>query len=245
MPAPQFADPVPSLAIFGPQSKTPSDRYLSELRSYIRSKPVLAPLVQAIQDLPRVWARFQPFHPGLAALEDGPACLQVLSDWIASDRECIGAVDGVPSGMLALPLLLTIHLAQYFQFLDQTKRTHHEMMNHFRSGGGIQGYCGGMLAAVSVACAPNEEEIVAHACKMIRIGVGIGAVGDLGDDNPTKRSTIMVVRLKHGDQAEEIVKAFPGVRTENAPIPYPQSPQPHRNQCQATRTPSDTDFSCP
>ncbi|KAJ6174552.1 hypothetical protein N7485_005289 [Penicillium canescens] len=178
MASPWFSGPLPSLAIFGPQSKTPSDRYLSELRSYIRSKAVLVPLVQAIKDLPRVWAAFRPLHPGFATLEDGPICLQNLSDWISSDEEGIAEAE-------------------------------------------FKGTVGGMLAAVSVACARDEEEIVAHACKIIRIAVGIGAAGDVGDDNPSKMSTIMVIRLKHAGQAEEIVKSFPGVRMEDVHIRSP------------------------
>ncbi len=121
--------------------------------------------------------------------------------------------DEVPSGMLALPMLTIIHLVQYFQYLEQKSLTHSELMKKFKAGAGIQGYCGGMVSAISVACASTEEDIVATACTAIRVAFGVGAAADVVDDNPEKRSCIMVIRLKYDGQGEEIVKKFPGVRT--------------------------------
>ncbi|KAG4435795.1 hypothetical protein IFR05_008716 [Cadophora sp. M221] len=200
---------TPSVAIFGPQSKTPTDQYLADLGAYLRSKEILAPLVEAIKDLPEIWHTFLNFHAGFAALEDGPNCTQMMSDWITGERPMAWG-DEVPSGMLALPMLTIIHVVQYFQYLDQRSVTHADLLKSLQDGAGIQGYCGGMLSAVSVACASSEEEIVANACKAIRVAVGIGAACDVMDDNPKKRSCIMVLRLKYDGQGEEIVKAFPG-----------------------------------
>ncbi|KAL5328987.1 hypothetical protein ACEPPN_002496 [Leptodophora sp. 'Broadleaf-Isolate-01'] len=204
---------TPSVAIFGPQSKTPTDQYLADLSVYLRSKEILAPLVDAIKDLPEIWHTFLNFHEGFAALEDGPKSTQMMSDWIRGGRPMAWG-DEVPSGMLALPMLTIIHLVQYFQYLDQRGVTHADLLKSLQDGAGIQGYCGGMLSAVSVACASSEEEIVANACKAIRVAVGIGAACDVMDDNPTKQSCIMVLRLKYDGQGEEIVKAFPDVLHE-------------------------------
>lgn len=108
-------------------------------------------------------------------------------------------------------MLLVIHLAQYFMYLEQKKVTHSELMKSFQNGAGIQGYCGGMFAAVSIACAKDEEEIIFNACRAIRLAVGVGAAADTGDDNPSKGPCIMVLRLKYEGQGDEILKAFPGV----------------------------------
>jgi hypothetical protein len=201
---------LPSVAIFGPQSKTPTDRYLAELSSYIRSKEVLAPLAEAIKNLPEIWDSFLNFHSGFASLDDGPSYMRSMSTWITGECKMSWGNE-VPSGMLALPMLTIIHLAQYFQYLDQKQLQHSELLKHFQDGAGIQGYCGGMLSAISVSCANTEEEIVQIACKAIRVAVGIGATADLMDDNPSKLSCIMVIRLKYEEQGEEIVKLFPGV----------------------------------
>jgi hypothetical protein len=119
--------------------------------------------------------------------------------------------DKIPSGMLALSMLTIIHLAQYFQYLDQKGLTHSQLLKEFQAGAGIQGYCGGMLSALCVACSTTEEEIIANACKAVRVAVAVGAAADLYDDNPSKLSCIMVIRLKYDGQGEEIVKEFPGV----------------------------------
>lgn len=104
------------------------------------------------------------------------------------DRDTDISFDEVLSRMLALPLLLIIYLGQHFQYLDQTTLTHNNLVEFFRKGAGVQGYCGGMMAAISVACAYDEEEIVANACKAIRAAVGIGGLADTMYDNPTKQS---------------------------------------------------------
>jgi hypothetical protein len=201
---------LPSVAVFGPQSKIPSPQYLAELSSYLRSKEIFAPLVEAIKTLPGIWKTFLNFHEGIAELDDGPRYLRSMSTWVMGEVPMAWGEE-VPSGMLALPMLTIIHLVQYFQYLEQKGLTHSELMKKFKAGAGIQGYCGGMVSAISVACANTEEEIVATACKAIRVAFGLGATADAVDDNPEKRSCIMVIRLKYDGQGEEIVKKFPGV----------------------------------
>ncbi|TVY17072.1 3-methylorcinaldehyde synthase [Lachnellula arida] len=201
---------LPSLAVFGPQSKIPTEAYLSELRTYIREKAVFEPLVQAIRDLPLVWQTHLSLYQAFAPLEDVPRYLQTISDWVSGDGPMGDDRGETPSGVSALPMLLVIHLAQYFMYLEQKKVTHSELMQSFRNGAGIQGYCGGMFAAVSVACAKDEKEIIFNACGAICLAVGVGAAADTGDENPSKLPCIMVLRLKYEGQGDEILKAFPG-----------------------------------
>lgn len=208
---------IASVAVFGPQSKTPTDAYLADLSEYIRSNDIFAPLEQAIEGLPETWNALLNFHEGFASLEDGPTCTQVMADWITGKRPMSWG-DDVPSGTLALPMLTIIHLVQYFQYLEQRSMTHKELLKALKAGAGIQGYCGGMLSAISVACASSEEEIIANACKAIRVAVGIGAACDVMDENPGKLSCIMVVRTKYDGQGDEIVNMFPGV---SCPVPKP------------------------
>jgi hypothetical protein len=45
----------------------------------------------------------------------------------------------------------------------------------------------------------------------MRIALGIGAYGELGDDENIPGPTTIVLRLKRPGQGEELVKKFPGV----------------------------------
>ncbi|TVY47237.1 Non-reducing polyketide synthase [Lachnellula occidentalis] len=158
--ASSLSGPLPSLAVFGPQSKIPTDAYLSELRTYIRGKPFLNLLSK----------------PSEICHWSGRLICHCIKHWVSRGRSEIFADDFG----LALPMSLVIHLAQYFMYLEQKKVTHSELMQSFQKGAGIQGYCGGMFAAVSVACANNEEEVIFNACRAIRLAVGthISAITD-------------------------------------------------------------------
>lgn len=60
------------------------------------------------------------------------------------------------SRILYLPLLVVIHICQYFQWLDIHNLTHAEVLQSLESGGGAQGYCGGLPTAFTIACAEDE-----------------------------------------------------------------------------------------
>ena len=57
----------------------------------------------------------------------------------------------------------------------------------------------------------DETEVVANAVKAMGIALGVGAYGELGDDENETGPTTMVVRLKQEGQGKEIIKDFPDV----------------------------------
>ena len=75
----------------------------------------------------------------------------------------------------------------------------------------MQGYCGGLPPAIAIACSRDEEEVVKNAAITMRLALGIGAYGELGDDAKVPGATTIVVRLKRVGQGEDIVNRFPGV----------------------------------
>lgn len=75
----------------------------------------------------------------------------------------------------------------------------------------MQGYCGGLVAAIALACATDEQELAQSICTAIRLAFAIGLYAELGDDSQLPGITTMVVRLKWEGQAEELVRMFPRV----------------------------------
>ena len=67
------------------------------------------------------------------------------------------------------------------------------------------------MPAIAIACSATEEEVVANASKAMAIALGVGAYGELGDDENVLGPTTIVVRLKEAGQGEEIIKDFPDV----------------------------------
>ena len=207
-------DELPSMAVFSPQSKAPKEAYLDELRSYLCGKAELRPLLNAIEDLPNTWSYFAKYNSDIAALSQGLRYTQALSNWIKNGKST--NIANAMSGILSLPLLTIIQVVQYFQFLEVKKLRHSDFMERLRDRGGVQGYCGGLMPAIAIACSKDETEVATNASKAMNIALGVGAYGELGDDENIEGPTTIVVRLKHEGQGEEIIKDFPDVCNPNS-----------------------------
>ncbi|KAJ0414739.1 hypothetical protein BJY00DRAFT_318491 [Aspergillus carlsbadensis] len=132
---------IPSLVICGSQTIPPTPETLDQLASYLTRSPQtpeLRPLLDAIRDLPEVWAALKTAEPRLKELSDAPVL--GLRDWLSapspslhtnvagetgSDRA--GDAHGnsyshlevpatLPNTLLA-PLTVIIHIAQYMHYL--------------------------------------------------------------------------------------------------------------------------------
>lgn len=203
-----FSDDLPAAAFFNPQASPATGDYLNGLRAYLRNHGQLRPFVEAIRSLPQAWDIFARHRIDLASLVQGPKYTRALADWI--DGADSVSIAHAMSGCCALPLLTIVQVCQYFQFLDLKGTTHHQLLQSLRVGG-VHGYCGGLLPAVAVALSCDERELAQNASKALRIAVGIGAYGDLGEEGIHGGFSNMVIRLKYPGQGEEIVRLHPGV----------------------------------
>ena len=202
---------LPSAAVFGPQSKEPKADYLHLLRGYLCDKRELAPFVQVIRKLPDLWSSYSKHNPDLSPLSHCPQDLLSLSDWIETGTTSF--ISKSTSGVLCLPLLVIIQVAQYFRYLQESQIKHIDLILAVQNGAGIQGYCTGLLTAVAVACSADEIELVHHCCRALRLAVGVGAYSDLAIGGESDEFATIVVRLKYEEQAEEILRDFPRVST--------------------------------
>ncbi|KAL8751877.1 MAG: hypothetical protein Q9199_006133, partial [Rusavskia elegans] len=202
-----FSDDLPAAAFFNPQASPATGDYLNGLRAYLRNHGQLRPFVEAIRSLPQAWDIFARHRIDLASLAQGPKYTRALADWI--DGADSVSIAHAMSGCCALPLLTIVQVCQYFQFLDLKGTTHHQLLQSL-SVGGVHGYCGGLLPAVAVALSCDERELAQNASKALRIAVGIGAYGDLGEEGIHGGFSNMVIRLKYPGQGEEIVRLHPG-----------------------------------
>lgn len=198
-----------SLAVFGPQSRAPSEIYLDSVRASILEHPVLRCIAETIHTLNDVWSLLAKNNPDIAALRNGQRFANILIQWLVDGTSEFAA--SIASGIVALPRLAIIQFTQYFQFLANQRLTHGEFVSQARERGGLQGYCGGLPAAVALACARSEQELAKSICIAIRLAFAIGLYAELGDDSEIPGITTAVVRLKRVGQAEELVRIFPHV----------------------------------
>ncbi|KAK3324851.1 putative polyketide synthase [Apodospora peruviana] len=197
-----------SAAIFCPQNRPPKPAYLEDLRNYLRQHPILAPFQQAILDLPKTWEIFAKAHPAVAAMEQGPQYTGYFRDWIMNNNAV--PLTEIMSGIIALPMLTAIQIVQYFQYLEARSISHDQFLREIQHGG-TQGFCAGLLPVMAIAPSQTEEDVVKNACACLRIALGIGAYGELGDDQDNMGPTTVALRLKYPGQADELVSKFQGL----------------------------------
>ena len=213
MSAPLDGQPMASVAVFCPQSKAPGESYLNQLHSFLRHSKYLEPFVQNMLKLQDVWTILAEQREDIADLGQGLRHIQNLSEWFKTGNS--SAIAYSMSGILTLPMLVVIQICQYFQYLELHGISHSQFLAQLRAGGGVQGYCGGLLPAIAIACSRNEAEVVENAAKAARIALAIGAYGELGDDESVPGATTIVVRLKKAGQGDELIEKFPGVGSLN------------------------------
>ncbi|KFA76431.1 hypothetical protein S40288_07158 [Stachybotrys chartarum IBT 40288] len=198
-----------SAAFFCPQNRPPKAAYFEQVRQYLLCHPALTPFVQAIKDLPEAWSVYAQANADIASLEQGIEYTTYFREWISgSDSAALPLLERM-SGIIALPLLTVLQVAQYFQYLEARAITHAQFLDETREGG-VQGFCGGLLPAVAIAAASNDQEMVRYAGVSLRIALGIGAYGELGDEPAVTGPTTMALGLKEIGQADSLVTAFPG-----------------------------------
>ena len=212
--------PVASVAVFCPQSKAPGESYLNQLYTFLRQCKYLQSFGQNIAKLKDVWTILANERQDIADLGQGPRYMQSLSEWITTGKS--SQIANCMSGILSLPLLVVIQTCQYFQYLELHGMSHAQFIAQLREGGGMQGYCGGLLPAIAIACSKNETEVAENAAIAARIALAIGAYGELGDDESVPGATTIVVRTKRVGQGDELVKRFPGVSSLNGRL-FPSS----------------------
>nr|WPM83318.1 ProsJ [Phaeosphaeria sp.] len=196
-----------SLAVFGPQSRAPSVPYLDSIRTFILEHPVLRCIIRDAHKLNDVRLLLSETNANVANLKNGQRFTDVLVQWLVDGLSEPAA--SFASGVVALPRLAIIQFTQYFQFLKNQGLSHTDLVAQVHNRGGLQGYCGGLPAAVALSCARTEQELVESICIAIRLAFAIGLYAELGDDSEIPGVTTAVIRLKHPGQAEELVRIFP------------------------------------
>ena len=175
----------------------------------MRQDAILSSVVDAICHLPDIWAFFCANDPRVVKLNPGIEGLTALSEWMATGET--SSIANSTAGIVALPLLMIIHIAQYFQLLRNKSIRHEDLVQAVASGAGIQGFCTGFPMAVIVSSSSNEDDLAGNACNAIRLMVGIGIYSDLGVVAESNKQMTMVVRLKAAGQAQGILDCCPSV----------------------------------
>ena len=170
--------PLPSLVVFGPQPPCPSIEYLSRLRLSLLHNRRLATFLAAIKSLPNLWSILVEANPSLTQVP-GLRLLEDIKRWIEHGNFPLQTSETLPNVLLT-PLTIIVHIVEYFSYLEYLDpgTSHSQVLDSVRDGG-IQGFCTGFLAAISLACSRTEENINEFGAVALRLAVCIGALVDL------------------------------------------------------------------
>jgi hypothetical protein len=199
-----------SLAVFVPQSRLPSSEELDRVRVRLAQDARCRSLAESVQMLEATYELLCTEKKEVQDLAQGKSYAKMLAGWVDGTVSSI-EVANARSAIHSLPLLMLIQIAQFLDYLDATNTTHAEIISQVRNVGGLQGYCGGLAAAIAIACATSIEQAVGNACIALHVSFCIGLVAELGDDSRLEGITTVVVRLKYEGQGDELVKLFPQV----------------------------------
>ncbi|KAK2035493.1 ketoacyl-synt-domain-containing protein [Colletotrichum zoysiae] len=195
-----------SASIFCPAPSLPDHKELRRLRRDCLNHEYMRNVAHGLRDVPGVWDNVKDAQDVSFNLsKQGNKHAQSLIDWISA-----GETDGLAgqaSTMVTLPILLLSGLSQYFRFLELSRKNPSEFLQRI-SVGGAQGYCGGLLGALTIASARTEDELVVKACSSLRAAFLIGYFISGDEDGPRfTRRTTLIVRLKYeGHNRKDICK---------------------------------------
>lgn len=108
----------------------------------------------------------------------GSECQKALVAWLDSDD--FPLQDGGMPNTFSMPFTVIIQVLQYLDFLHRHdgEITHSDILCGAATGG-TQGFCTGLLTAIAIAGASNEETLIESCLVAIRLAFCVGAYVDL------------------------------------------------------------------
>lgn len=196
---------LPSLVAFGAIAPWPASDRLDQLRDALQHQHPLKPIFKAVQELPLLWKTLSNKDPSLHSIE-GEAAADQLAQWV--DGAGTAQVVDDKSNITKMPLTTITHIVQYFNYLRQRDETfgHKSVTESVALGGGIQGFCIGLLSALAVASGKTEDDVGNFAAVSVRLAFCVGAYVDLDQHRNCGNSKALTfaVRWKTGTKLEDI-----------------------------------------
>lgn len=188
--------------LFGPQCER-LNHSVAYIRAAITDDPKLLFLAKVIDELPEVWPRIEESYQPLAQI-NGLEQLEGLRDLFSGKRSSNSQSDMTATNLLLTPVTVVQQLVEFYKLKS---KAHHPVLysssqNEFRIVN-AQGFCVGMLAAITVSCSRDKVSFEEVASNAIRLAVCVGALVDL-DQKAGDAYQAIVVRWKSQTELERL-----------------------------------------
>jgi hypothetical protein len=204
---------TPGLIAFGAISQRPASDRLDEIRTVLQQQPSLASICHTLQGLKSLWKTLVNQDPALEGV-NGLVTATQLSEWITGT---ISSKELQDNGSLTrMPLTILAHISQYIAYIRQAEESHEAIIESVALGGGVQGFCIGLLSALAVASAETENDIGSLAATSVRLAFCVGAYFDLDclRHGQNSQTTSIAVHWKAPttlEDVENLVGKYPNV----------------------------------
>ncbi|EXJ91405.1 hypothetical protein A1O1_04517 [Capronia coronata CBS 617.96] len=196
---------LPSLIAFGSLNILPAEHQLQELRTVLQHQIWLKPVSEAIYDLPVLWRALAAKETRLDTVV-GKSCADQLAEWLSGG--VVIQESFRKQNAMTMTITVISQVVQYFTYLQQSDRPidHSSVLKSVTAGGGIQGFCAGLLTALAVASGQTEGGVGKFAAVSIRLAFCIGTYVDLdqGLTGESSKYSTLAVRCKAPATVESI-----------------------------------------
>jgi hypothetical protein len=201
---------TPTLLLCGSQAIQWSEDYLSSLREMLLADSALQPLVHAIRDLPQLWATLLEADTALHKMP-GKQTLDRFTRWLDGER-LLEKDSPSDLNMIMSPLTVIMQLVEYISHLHQSNLTHLQILDGAKHGG-IQGFCTGFLAAITLSISRDESDVAELGTVALRLATCIGAYVDLDQCNSSGFACLAVRWPTAADErkVKDILETYNGV----------------------------------
>lgn len=140
-------------------------------------------------ELPEYWDALTAKIPNVARDVDGSRSLAELGSWLRHGAANLSQDDSNLPSIMVGPLVVSIQLTQYWRYLELTRADDTQAadlqadlvaLQRSRAGAKVEtpGFCAGLLAALAVASASNQQEFQEYGAVAVRLAMLIGALID-------------------------------------------------------------------
>ncbi|KAH0593194.1 Polyketide synthase [Metarhizium humberi] len=199
--------------LFGPQCSEIENSITHIRDAIIKNPTALGFLSEILNELPSIWPAITCAWPVLDQVS-GEKQLAILGQLVEDGLSANNEVEA--TNLILTPVTVMSHIIDFWNL--QHVATHSALPPSSSQDAthkviDAQGFCVGILAAITVSCSRDIREFQALACNAIRLAVCIGALVDL-DLIVSGNATSMAVRwesLQNYDHLERVLTQYPNV----------------------------------
>ncbi|KAH8594185.1 hypothetical protein B0O99DRAFT_687826 [Bisporella sp. PMI_857] len=233
--------------LFGPHVGTFTRQSMNKLVRPLSQNPRRDWILDTVAKLPEYWDVLTSNIPDVARDVDGPRYLAELDSWLRHGAADLPHDDENLPSIIVGPLVVLIQLTQYWRHLEITRaddtytadlQADLVALNKHQAGPKVEilGFCAGLLAALAVASASNQQEFQEYGAVAVRLAMLIGALIDAQeewDKGSGKGSSASYAIAWRGEKQEEDMTRIINDLSKNAYIAV------RYDQARATVTASD------